>query len=1181
METPHNLKVSYDDDGEVLLSFISSDNIDGLTLNINGTNYTMGQNEFSTYLYNEDLSNVYIVRLLSFAEYKGIEIDNSTLIEVSVKANTSNAYLKSSEFSNSISCQIISVLESPIVSVLSTTENIYKVKIGAKDSPFLSGFAIYLGNNKYKVVSKDTQEIELPLQEAKVGVRVQAISNNNNCYSSNLSNVIYPISNPSTNSIEINFDDSVVSWNNIATSYCIEITNSTFRYSQFVTETTFDLSAVCAPNKYNVKIIAIGEGEQIENETTIEYTSQLTSPTGVRIETKGDTTYLYFDTVANADGYLMCLNGTMVDKMFISSPINLNSYISSANSYNVQLQAINLTNNCVQGSALSGEQVIQSVRTLSSPLLTISKDGDKYYLKVDVDESEASMASSYEVWINYQSIGGEPFQDSLIDITSYFANAGQYNFMVKAKAIDSPYIKDSNMASYTYNCTKQLDTVTDIKVTKLEGESTYILTFKEQTLAAKYIYRIVKEGDDNFVVEKEASRGVVDISEHIVEQGVYRVYVQAIALEGSFYTDSATSGNPCRFTKGESLAVVENITVTKRTGAGNAGEIDLTWDSVENISGYQVYVYYNNQGENILKKSIFVSQTESPTLNIGSGEYMCLNKEGSYTIQIKALGDDKAYESSKAYTLTYIYLMENQVDFERNNISMYGNTYNYKVETVDELKNLLWYHYLYNEDVWNYNTLEYNLKIYCNADLDGLANDISESVATQVENVTANVAKMNIIAKALIEQYPEMDNISYGLKDSQGNTRQAFCLNEAAGIYIFRYVDTLDDIKTNSITTTTKVYGEKLDVIDTFDQRTSTYVFAIDKQESIDVTTTEQLFMALQYNKKPNFVGDCYNAKVVYENARFILRQICSDNMSEYEKTLQIYNFLIKSIALNENAMLSESTTQGNLKEFYLEGILYNDLDDSGLFASLDQFIGISADSEGLAKTFVALFGIEGIDAIKVNGKKQVSIDDTPTNVNYAWNKVYIDIEEDGHEGKRWYAIDLASAMNNSVTIDSKTYQLALHKYFLVQDTDLEIQATTWHKRLGATTDYVAETEFDYYSYQRFSCEYNSTNIVDNSNFNVSKEEDASISQAMTNALIYTALKAGTKNKAIVDVYAEDFIKGITSGSTDANSYQKVINEIQGNTIYGEATKAINRQFNLSVEIVEDKYIVLIVRPIG
>ena len=1170
--TPYNLHAGYDiNSGEMLLSFVSSENVDNFTVNINGTNYTFAEYEMSQFIYQEDIGNMYVIELSSFAKYKGLEINNSTILSVSLKANSSNTYLTSSEFSNKIDCQFVSILESPTFSI-STTNTTCKITISATNSQYLSGFVVYLNNKKYKTVGKDITEINVPKDDiGSAGIRVQAISNNNNCYASSLSEVKYLNNSlPVLPAINASYSDGMLVWESVtnASSYYVEIKNNVYRYGQFVEgATSLDISELCLPGKYNIVITAMGDGyrQVSKNLNNTDCSIKLSAVENVEIATVGDGTYLYFTKDANAYGYLMYLNDTLVPTLFTQSPINLNAYISEANSYKLKIKAVGAINQAVVESPLSTEQQIESVKTLSAPALNISKVGEKYYLEVAVDEAE-NAASNYEIWITYQSIGELPFQPAQIDITSYFTNAGQYTFMIKAKAKDSPYIKDSDMASITYNCIKQLDTVTDIKVTKLEDESKYILTFNEQTLAAKYLVRIVKADSQDEDFEFEVSRGVVDIGQHVIANGVYRVYVQALALDGGFYTDSATSGNPYRLVKGETLPMVENINITKDV---DRNSIQLTWDSVENSSGYQVYIYYNNLGQNLLKKSIFVSQTQTPGLEIGSGEYACLNKEGDYLVNIKALGDNEAYETSQTAFYPYSYVMENIVDFERNTIFMYGEKYAYKISDVDNLKNLLYYHYLYNEQMWKYNTLgDYNLKVYCDISLDDLANEISANIANQVESVDTNAEKMTIIATALLGQYPEMSNITLGYQNE--NVTQSFCLNPTSNIFIFRYQDTLDKNKTQTISTTNKVYGEKLTVVDTFDQRSSTYVFAIDTQESVDVTTTEQLFMALQYNKKPNFVGDCEVAKAVYENARFILRQICSDTMTEYEKTLQIYDFLTKRISLNNEAVLSEN--KDNLKELYLEGILYNSLEENGLFTSVDDLIGLTATSEGLSKVFVVLCSIEGIDSIKVNG--QITVEGTQTTTDYAWNKVYIDIDSQDNESKKeWFVVDLANAIKDSMTVTigaiSESYQVAMHKYFLIQDSTLAkagIQSTTIHKRLGDSTDYVASTEYDYYSSQRFSCVHNSQTIVSDADFRVSNVND------VADALIYAGLKAGKKGKFMVDVDAKDYI--FNAGGT-ANAELNILQ-----SAYEIAKTKLGYQFNLNFKIFDERYIIFAIEPI-
>ena len=69
----------------------------------------------------------------------------------------------------------------------------------------------------------------------------------------------------------------------------------------------------------------------------------------------------------------------------------------------------------------------------------------------------------------------------------------------------------------------------------------------------------------------------------------------------------------------------------------------------------------------------------------------------------------------------------------------------------------------------------------------------------------------------------------------------------------------LDKSKSETLEATTpSLYGEKLDVVDLFEKRSSNYIFAVDTKESIDVTTTEQLITKTnlyEYRKEKLHVG--------------------------------------------------------------------------------------------------------------------------------------------------------------------------------------------------------------------------------------------------------------------------------------------------------------------------------------
>ncbi len=1166
--TPYKLQANYDiQNDEQLLTFVSSEKVESFVVKIDGTEHVLTGAQLNSYLVENDLGNTYVFKLSSFVRNKNIPINNSRLLNVSIKADNNNQrYIYDSDFSDNITCQFYSVLQAPEVNITKSGDNC-TINITPKgDSTYLSGFAIYLNQLKYKTISSNVKTIEIPCDAVgSAGIRVQAVSNNNNCYPSILTDAKYLETNTQTlQKPTVEYSNWQINWNSVenAQLYYVEIFNKIFKYSITTNQTSLSLVNVCGYGKYNVKVIAMADGyKQNEGTLSIECVKQLQKVTDVNIARVGDKTYLEFIGDENAYGYVMYLNGVMKDKLFVTNIIDISGYISELKTYNITIQAVGVGIDSIKNGEKSDQHTLQNIKTLASPILTITSEGDKYYLNIDVDENEASISSGYEVWINYTSAFVETeLKDSVKDITSYFANAGEYHFMIQANADESnTNIKDSVLSSVTYKITKQLDLVSNILVQK-SNEDKYILTFTEQTLAAKYLVTIRKAEDNTFKKQFELTTGYADISQYITENGVYRVYVKAIALTGGAYTDSPDSGNPYRIVKGETLPVAQNITFDKTAD----GEILVKWAKVENAVGYQIYVYYNQDGINLLKQSVYVAQNDQPNINIGSGQYKCVGKEGVYSVQIKALGDNVAYENSQLAGSAYSYVMENVVDFERHQVFMYGKEYAYKVTKLEDLKNLLWYHYLYNKDVWNYNnSLEYNLKIYFDdteyilgKDQDNndiyvdpiyeLAREISDDFATSVSAYTNNADKMSAIALEVLRRYPEIAVYSYQKIDATG--AQYWCFNEQDNIYLFRYQNELNDNKLDKVEPSVQVFKEKIETVSAFDKRDVAYTFAIDLREGVDVTTTEQLFMALQYNKKPNFVGDSAVAEAVYQNARFVLREICSDDMSDYEKVLQIYNFLSKSIVYNHNVSLGQAATivevnngttmRGNISDFYLEGVLYNFATGSdGRFSKIEDFAGQTAVCDGLSKAFVVLCSIEGIDSIKVK------------NSSHAWNKVYIDVDgEDGLEyTKAWYAIDItAGIQNNSFKFNGATYQVGLHNLFLVKDT-LAQTASYLHKRLGDTTSYMAETEFNYY--QNTICEASFGNFSINRNLVVNDEED------IINLLAYGMLKANKKYRAIVTIN--------TKGEEDIN---RLISNFSGTYGYTNTAKQMLKgQYNCQV----------------
>ena len=158
--------------------------------------------------------------------------------------------------------------------------------------------------------------------------------------------------------------------------------------------------------------------------------------------------------------------------------------------------------------------------------------------------------------------------------------------------------------------------------------------------------------------------------------------------------------------------------------------------------------------------------------------------------------------------------------------------------------------------------------------------------------------------------------------------------------------------------------------------------FAINAREGVSVSTSDQLFFAIEAGYRPLPVEGSV-AEKLYELAKDVCRTYIDDGMTDYEKVHTIYDWLGKNVIydyniVSEMAGIEPSDAAYNkfysYDSFYLEGVLENGV----------------AVCNGIAKTFVVLCGIEGITALKVNGQASGGA--------HAWNKVLIN-------GK-WYIVD-------------------------------------------------------------------------------------------------------------------------------------------------------------------------------
>ncbi len=159
--------------------------------------------------------------------------------------------------------------------------------------------------------------------------------------------------------------------------------------------------------------------------------------------------------------------------------------------------------------------------------------------------------------------------------------------------------------------------------------------------------------------------------------------------------------------------------------------------------------------------------------------------------------------------------------------------------------------------------------------------------------------------------------------------------------------------------------------------------FAINTHNSgtMDVYNSEELWWALENNLKPNFPLENSKAELFYERAKMLLRDIITDDMTDYEKVLAIFDCLVNEVAYDYDAAALPAEDDFHTDTcYYLEGV----------------FERGRAVCDGKSKAMVLLLGIEGIGCVRDYG------DARDGGVGHAWNYVELD-------GK-WYLVDTTAA---------------------------------------------------------------------------------------------------------------------------------------------------------------------------
>lgn len=603
-------------------------------------------------------------------------------------------------------------------------------------------------------------------------------------------------------------------------------------------------------------------------------------------------------------------------------------------------------------------------------------------------------ATSYEVVVD-----GEKFKttDTSANLIAYLQDGSASGIKVRALTTSFFYSSSGYSTEISIVCTgAKLDTPANFLLDedKIAENNIYEFAWDEVANATGYCLKFTN--DKGAVQYAYSTTNSFNATNTIAGAGAYTVAVFA-------YNDDITSFIPSAYSAEVEFVLRARLaSPEERSLSYNSGKLTYSWDAVDGAVGYNV---------SVLDGKTYSTDTTSITIpmTVANGEAVFVAVQAVSSSVLYYL--DSPYSDMNAY-----YSNASKTSYTDKIYSFNGADFDLVADSYEELERIIHFGLYYRLDKINFfanYTPKYG-KFVSSMPKDTNC-DVDKALASYIEIKYISYGKGT--DSALQNSY-KMYSIPVSYLHTNHPTKTAsgsYSNEQVAGAAPSSYTDTprantFDDFKINTRTKSMMVYN------------------------------SDQLYYAIQYGYKPTFPTGDSPAKQAYEAAKSVLREIVSDDMSDYEKTLAIFDWLCYNVAYDHNLLeLTDSeTTQElyNYRGFYIEGVLFD---------------GGQAVCDGIGKTFVLLCGLENIECYKVTGRAN--------NEGHAWNKVKLDLNGDGVT--EWYAVD---ATWNDLVDDFTQDETLTHMYFLKTDAFLRLHS---HTETHPLTD-VANTEFNYYTYSTY-----------------------------------------------------------------------------------------------------------------
>ena len=637
--------------------------------------------------------------------------------------------------------------------------------------------------------------------------------------------------------------------------------------------------------------------------------------------------------------------------------------------------------------------------------------------------------------------------------------------------------------------------------------------------------------NDEYVEDVNTEAGldsyVYDFSSSVSATGDYEFYI--IAKGNPTFNEDSDKSNTVVYTCGEIAsppsAIYDTIIQTANTGVSDISYVvngtkvqfipydDNEWE----VDGYELYMYSNSTGLKVYPISLDTpTSADGYEVNLLSSQYSL--KDEIYAIRIGVVVGDEHYVASD---IQYVN-PDSHYPYTKDIYIFDGYINDCYIESIDELRNLVYYNFVYR-------ITAQNIKL-SPAVADLIASYSSSSGTDMASRVQAAVADAfdyffetrdeYILSVATLESVTHQYCIKVGynsvdLLNSKGKTEPDTGLIPPG--YVYEDIDWEPYYNTCGYTMRNKDSKYALKAYDNFasDQH---FLYT-------DVSTSEELYWAVENNITPVCKSGS-TAMSIYKTAKSVLNSIISDNMTDYEKALCIFDWINDNTSYDYYSLVDgcyENAAGTITPAYYLEGVF-----NTGY-----------AVCDGFSKAYSLLCNMEGIECVRIVGYAGTS-----QLGGHAWNKVLIDIDPTDEIGAEYYLVDITwTELKGSTYFENFSMtgeEVTSHEYFLTTDEYVEDTHYPFSKR-EKFAYYQTASSFDYYANSKYVFNGRDYGLLTNSSTNVydGKIESDEDLEVMFRYMLVNNLEA----MEVLVTY--DYISEVYNASNEGDWYDALVEKMR------------------------------------